>query len=399
MNVVRIARSFPTLDKIKYGLGPSLYFFSREQVRMGLNVHVICKRNPREKEFEEIDGIKVHRVSSPYDLAMLHKLVKLSREMKIDVVHSHATSGFSYALLKNFLKSVLKKPRCVVHVHGTTKGVMSAMRRSPFEGNNIEQSIRRYYYPIAREMFTWRNADVVVANSKFLKNELIDLYGISERKIYVIHNGVDLNIFYPRRARSKIFKRLGLKLKSKLILYLGGFRLVKGSLCLIKTMEEVHSRLKDAVLLFVGGDSPLEKRYKKGAMKEISYLIKEGAIRFIKNIPHLLLPEYYSAADVVVVPSVYDTFPKVVLEAMACGTPVVAFAIGGIPEIISHEKTGILVKPGDSMQLAEALTTILTCQDMKEKIVSNSIRFVSSRFAWAHVTKQMVKGVYGNLVS
>jgi len=398
MNVVRIARSFPTLDKIKYGLEPSLYFFSREQVKMGLNVHVICKRNPREKEFEEIDGIKVHRVSSPYDLAILHKLVKLSKGMKIDVVHSHATSGFSYVLLKNFLKSVLKKPRCVVHVHGTTKGVMSAMRRSPSEGNNIKRSIRRHYYPIAREAFTWRNADIVIANSKFLKNELIDLYGVSERKVYVVHNGVDLNVFYPRDSRDKIFNTLGLEPKSKLILYLGGFRLVKGPLYLIKTMDEVHNRLKDAVLLFVGGDSPLENRYKKCPTNEISYLIKEGAMRFIKNIPHLMLPEYYSAADVVVVPSVYDSFPKVVLEAMACGTPVVAFAVGGIPEIITHEKTGILVKPRDSMRLAEALITVLTDSNLKEKIISNSARLIS-RFAWEHVTKHMANNIYGKLAS
>jgi len=394
MNVVRIARSFPTLDKIKYGLGPSLYFFSREQVRMGLNVHVICKRNPREKEFEEIDGIKVHRVSSPYDLAILHKLVKLSREMKIDVIHSHATSGFSYVLLKNFLESVLKRPRCVVHVHGTTKGIMLAMRKSFFKRNKVEKLIRRYYYPIVRETFTWRNADVVIANSEFLKDELIDLYGVPKEKIYVVHNGVDLNTFYPRNTRDKIFKTLGLEPKNKLILYLGGFRPVKGPFYLIKTMEELHDKLENTTLLFVGGECPLEKHYKEDAMKKISYLVKEGAIRFIKNVPHLLLPEYYSAADVVVVPSVYDTFPKVVLEAMACGTPVVAFAVGGMPEMITHGKTGILVKPGDSMQLAEALTTILTCEDMREKISLNSIRFISRRFAWAHVTKQMVKNVY-----
>jgi glycosyltransferase involved in cell wall biosynthesis len=400
MNIIRVTHNFPPLERIKYGLEPTTFYISREQVRLGLRVHVICKRKPHDKKCEEIAGIKIHRVSSPFNLTMLHKLLRLSREMRINIVHSHATSGFSYVLLKKFFKIASHKPRYVIQVHGTTRGIASAMKKLPFKLRCLDDSIiekTTKYCSITRETFMWRNADALIANSIFLKKELMDLYGIPEEKIYVVHNGVDPKVFRPRKARDKIFEMLGLKPETRLILYLGGFRPVKGPMYIIEAMTKIRRKMKNSVLLFTGGEHPLDKRYKMKMMEEAGSLIKDGVIHLTRNIPHTLLPDYYSAADVVVVPSVYDSFPKVILEAMACGTPVVAFNVGGIPEMISHGKTGFLVKPGDLDQLAEAIVTLLAEHDLKEEISFNSAKFVGW-LTWNHAAKKELQ-VYKELVS
>ena len=404
MDIVRITHRFPSPHALKYGLEPTLHYISREQVKLGLNVHVICKRQPHEKAYEEIDGVQVYRVPPPYNLNLLYTLLKLSRKTRIDIVHSHATSALSYAILRRLAAGISPKPKYVVQVHGTTKGIRLAMEKlSPQcdapngRGDRLRQALR-LHFTVMRELAVWRAADAVVTNSQFLKNELVRLYGISREKIHVIYNGVDPNLFYPRNSRRKILKVLGLGSECKLILYLGGFRPVKGPTYVLHAMKIVHENVRSAVLLFVGGRSPLEHSHQAQRIRRLAdSLIRDGAIQFIENIPHHQLPEYYSAADVVAVPSIYDAFPKVVLEALACGTPVVAFNAGGIPEMIQHGKTGFLAEVGDVKGLADLLIKVLLGEGLEGNANPDLPQAGGVKPDWESVTKWLVR-VYENLL-
>jgi len=399
MNVVRLVSDFPPFEKIQYGLGPSFYHISKEQVKLGINVHVICKKYPSEKRFEEIEGIHVRRVMTPYNIFGLYELIKLSRHINIDLVHAHATSCPSYAISKNFIYNNKTRAKYVVHVHGTLKGVMSAYSRFFTEGLNERGLKQRIGNPISilRQNVMWKRADAVIAVSKSLAKELEGLYEIPRERTHVVYNGVDLQNFYPRELRGSVLKRHGLNPKSRVIMYLGGFRPVKGPMYLIKALGEIRRKFEDIKVLFVCNPRhPLERRYAKPLLGLIRRLKVNDAIRLIENIPYREMAEYYSAADALVVPSIYDSFPKVILEAMACKTPVIASTVGGVTELIRDSETGILVNPGNPDELAEAIIKILSDTDLREKIGLKARKLVE-QFTWKHSAKRTLE-IYENLL-
>lgn len=399
MNIVRLVSHFPARQKIHYGLESTFYNLSREQVNLGLNVHIICRGYPRQKKFEEIDGIRVHRVMVPYNLFMLYNLFKLNYQAGIDIIHAHATSGFTYAVLKNFLYDKWAKS-FIAHVHGTTKGIRWAWSKVAPDALSEETIKRRAerQASILRETIMWKNADALIAHSEFLREELVDLYGISRKNVFIVPNGVDLHTFYPRKSRETILKSVGLDSRSHIVLYLGGFRPVKGPLYIAKALEKIHDTFENVKVLFVGGKHSLDETYEKSAMKLVKNLQEKGAMRIFRNIPHIRLPHYYSAADAVVLPSIYEGFPKVILEAMACGTPIIASAVGAIPEVIRNGETGILVEPANSDELADAIITMVSNPELRKKLGSKGRILVEENFTWEHAAKRTL-AIYEKLLS
>lgn len=344
--------------------------------------------------------MNIHRVVAPYTFSSLRKLLEIDKQTKIDIIHTHATSGLSYTLLQKLTRRKLINGIHLTHVHGTTKGILQAWTRIPSDIHSRRSFKRRIKGAISilRETVTWKNADALITNSRFIKKELTNIYGVPKEKIHVVYNGVDMHTFYPRNSRTAILRKHGFDPKSHIILYLGGFRTVKGALPILKAMERIHIERKDVKLIFVGGKHPLDILYHEALAKLMRKLVENGSIRTVENIPHIKLPDYYSAVDAVVVPSIYDAFPKVMLEAMACGTPVIASNVGGIPELISHYKTGVLVEPADPHKLAEAIITTVSNSDLREKLGFESRKLVKERFAWEQVAKQVL-AIYEKLIS
>lgn len=398
MNVVRLVRNFPSYEKISYGLAPAFYYLSREQVKLGVNVHVICKRSPYEKKSEKIEGIQIHRVAPPYGLSAVHRLIKLNRHMKIDLVHAHATSCLSYAILRRYLPE-LTDSRYLVHVHGTTRGVMSAYKKflPEFLG---QTTLRQHFENLSssfRQNVVWKRAETLIAVSQSVADELVNLYSIARKRIHVIGNGVDLQTFHPVQSRKMILRQLGLKASDRIILYLGGFRPVKGPTFLVQAAKRMSQEAKNIKIIFVGNPKhPLEKHYVGSVLSLIKHLKVKNTLRLTKNIPYVHVPKYMSAADALVVPSIYEASPKVLFEAMACGTPLVASAVGGTKDIVRTDETGILVKPGDSNELAEAIMKIADNPDLRHKISLNSKKLVKEQFTWTHAARRNIK-VYREL--
>jgi glycosyltransferase involved in cell wall biosynthesis len=220
---------------------------------------------------------------------------------------------------------------------------------------------------------------------------LVSNYG----QIEVIPCGTDTDNF---RLTSKADARAKLKLDTheKIILYVGRFDERKGIETLVRAFallkeQEVKNLKKNLKLVIVGGSSvgmpDEEERIRIEAIVD-QLGLRESSL-FVGRIGHDLLPLYYTAADVCVIPSHYEPFGLVAIEAMACGVPVVASNVGGLKFTIIPEETGLLVEPKDIKAFANGINRILFDDLWARKMRKQASANVSQRFSWTGVTIQL----------
>jgi glycosyltransferase involved in cell wall biosynthesis len=199
-----------------------------------------------------------------------------------------------------------------------------------------------------------RDADAVVTTSADLRAKLLD-FGIDPGKVHVVHRGVDRDRFHPG-DRGEARRRLGLPAEGRVLLSVGRLVPVKG----LDVLLAACARLRDAGLAFrlnILGDGPL-----RGALQaQAAALGLAGAVTFAGAVRHEELPDWYRAADMVVLASRSEGIPNVLREALACGTPFVASRVGGIPELAAGSGNR-LVPPEDAPALAAALAESLTAE-------------------------------------
>lgn len=395
MDVCRLVNKFPSGTNVSDGLAPTFYHLSLEQAKLGDSVYVVSKKFPYQDEKETINGIQVYRTRSPYNLFAICKLRQLQKKHTIDVIHGHATSCWMYSIVKGIMPKT--KSTYAVHVHGTTKGVLNANKNisltSPAE-ITFQERLSAW-----RQQFVWKRADVLIAVSNFIAKELVNLYKIPQSKISVAHNGVDVETFKRKKdSRAKVRKKLEIDENNQLILYLGGFRPVKGPLLLLKVLASLRKKVKNVKVIFVGDPkSQFGKSNVDSIMQLTASLGLRDMIYFVDSIPHYDLPEYYSAAAVLVIPSTYEACPKVALEAMACEIPVVATSVGGIPELISHGKTGLLVRLDQVGEMVNALAYTLSNPSSAKRMGLEGRKRVEKHFTWKK-TAEKVDEIYEEIL-
>jgi len=200
----------------------------------------------------------------------------------------------------------------------------------------------------------------VVAVSKALQSDLQTYYGIPTKKVTPVYNGVDTKIF-RRDENPRVPARLREFEGKRKILYVGHLGPRKGLFYLIRAMKTIVKEVPDVILVCIG-EAPAESRassYKEFLFELVHASNLDGTVIFIGTVPNSELPAYYSASDVFILPSFYKSFGKVVIEAMACETPVVVTGAGGVLEIVENNQTGLLVKYGSEAEIAAAIITIL----------------------------------------
>jgi len=192
----------------------------------------------------------------------------------------------------------------------------------------------------------------VISVSEALKQRVVDL-GVAPERVIVRHNGVDGERFAVR-DRTEARRELGLPEDKKLIVYVGNFKPEKGVDTLVEAVGQPALADRDVELVLVGS-GPLEKTLRATA----SSLGVARKIRFAGRQPHDAIPEWISGCDVFCLPSRHEGCPNVVLEALACGRPVVASAVGGVPELLHEGQNGHLVPASTPLALATALGSAL----------------------------------------
>lgn len=233
-------------------------------------------------------------------------------------------------------------------------------------------------------------ADAIVATSPQEEEHMRSLIS-QQGNIIIIPCGTDIERF-GSISRNEGRAKLEIDLEDKVILYVGRFDRRKGIETLVRAVgcPEVkrHSNLK---LIIVGGSTPGKKDGKE--KERIEGIVNELGLKeittFAGRIEHANLAYYYAAADVCIVPSHYEPFGLVAIEAMACGTPVVASEVGGLKFTVINELTGLLVPPQDERAFAEAINRILVYPAWARQLEKDARKRVETMFSWDGVATQL----------
>lgn len=325
--------------------------------------------------YQRIDGIDVYWLSSwrrwrtaRYDFSYLSPLYLFAlRSRRVDITHVHSNPF-------HLLASARSNAR-VLHFHN------SPVKCSP-----------RYDQALAR-------AHTVICCSHFIGRQLTDVVTYPASRIHVIHNGVDCEQF-ARVDRAAARAAYGIPDGQVVLLYAGRIGPEKGLLVLIESLEQMVAFGGEIPLLLVAGSGTLGYEAHQAAWNDLrSYEgeVRQRAsrlpVRFLGNVPRRDLPRLYRAADVFVCPSIYDEpFGMVNVEAAAAGLPVIASAAGGIPEAVIHERTGLLVAPGDASALSDAIRRLVSDHLLRFRLADQARVWVS-RFDWQLLTREVL-GTY-----
>lgn len=240
-----------------------------------------------------------------------------------------------------------------------------------------------------------RAADLVITSSSLEKKDLIDEYGIESSHIKVIYPGINAHKFSPDKCRPT-HQSPGKEEKKLVLLYVGRLEPIKGFYSLVEAFEflkqkrpSLYQRLK---LLVIGGGSldDLNNSFElKRIRKNIKKYSMEEEIQFLGSKRQDQLAAYYSAADALIVPSLYESFGLVVLESLACGTPVLLSRIGQMSTIIEEGKNGFSFQAGNPQSIADTIELFFKHKDdfwkadtIREKVVQ--------RFSWDKTASEVI---------
>jgi glycosyltransferase involved in cell wall biosynthesis len=235
--------------------------------------------------------------------------------------------------------------------------------------------------------------DCVVATCPQEERELREY--VPDARIQVVPGGFNKAHFRPQpQAQSRA--ALGLAASDRIVLYVGRFDQRKGLRALVRSVALLHRDDTTRVVaprLVVVGDrraGGADSAEYESVVDEIARLRLGAAVELVGRVPHDRLGSYYSASDVVAVPSYYEPFGLVPLEAMACGRPVVASAVGGLQHTITSGDNGLLVPPRDAQALAIAIGRLLADDRLRAAMSERAAARVRDRFTWPRVAEQLV---------
>ncbi|MFH1243796.1 MAG: glycosyltransferase [Pseudomonadota bacterium] len=294
---------------------------------------------------------------------------RLSRDLCYDLIHSHYWLS---ARVGDWAQGHWRVPHLVTfHTIGAVKNDTPGVEQEP--------ELR-----VITERHIAQACDRILAGTETEKTQIIRYYGTSPEKIGVAPCGVNLDLFFPMdKARAR--QRLGLDHRGALLLYVGRLAPSKGVDRLLEAMGLLR-QTHEIRLLIVGGDghhSPHFQDLKK--MCQMSGI--EETTVFVGRIEQKDLPTYYSAADLLVVPSRYESFGLVALEALACGTPVMATQVGAMENIIIEGETGHVVVDGSPGSLAEGIEKFMSSANSAPP---HSLRKSVERFDWSNVASSIL---------
>jgi D-inositol-3-phosphate glycosyltransferase len=316
-------------------------------------------------EVEPIDKLEVY--SHLEDFACSLEDFRAGNGLRYDLIHSHYwLSGWVGRRIKRWWEVPLV---IIFHTLGAIKNAIGV-------GEN-EPALR-----IMAERELVSDCQRIIAATEKGKEELVSYYGASPEKISVIPCGVNLELF---RHIDKESARRSLGLNGhKILLFVGRIDPLKGIDRLLTALPRLGTK-QNLKLLVIGGD--------EDSLPEVERLQKlsrslhiQDSVSFAGIVEQSELPLYYSAADICVIPSYYESFGLVVLESLACGTPIVATKVGCIESVVNPGQNGYMVEDNVLLRLADRIDTLLS--DSTES--ADSIRASVDRFSWSNIAEAII---------
>jgi glycosyltransferase involved in cell wall biosynthesis len=362
---VRIAHVTATFPPYYAGTGLVCYYNARELARRGHEVHVFTAQVEGALLEEEIEGFQVHRLKPWFRFGNAPFMPGLLMLKGFDLIHLHHPFIFGAEMVR-LVSSLRRVPYVLTH-HNDLIG--NGFRKPLFE-----------IYRLFTARFVFRGASLILAVTK--DHALAGVHSkllISLMNKLVEHpNGVDVEIFSPQTEKDR--SKYKLPENSQVILFVGAldsahyYRRVD---LLLKAFRRLGD--EELFLLLVGGGNLVDDLKMLAQQLDV-----EKRTRFLGNISHEQLPQLYNLADVVVLPSsIQESFGLVLVEAMACGTPVITSNLPGVQGIVEDGVNGYLVPPADEDELTLTLRQFLSLSPAKRReIGAAGRRKVESKFTW-----------------
>jgi alpha-maltose-1-phosphate synthase len=327
---------------------------------------------------------------------LLRNLVMGGRAGGADIVHCHTWYSHFAGCLVKYLQGVPL--------------VLTTHSLEPDRPWKEEQLGTAYHGSTFIERTAYQNADGVVAVSAAMKRDVHGLYGVPNERIRIIHNGIDLEQ-YRARPDPAVLAEHGIAADVPYVLFVGRITRQKGIIHLVNAIR--HMRESAQVVLCAGApDTPEIAREMTDAVDRARAGSPQRIVWIREMLPKEQVITLYTHAAIFVCPSVYEPFGIINLEAMACGTPVVASAVGGIPEVVDHGDTGLLVPPESispsdveprhpeqfSRDLASAVNVLLDDPALRESMGRKARARVEQQFSWTSIARQTLD-FYAHLIA
>jgi len=315
------------------------------------------------------------------------KQFAVEKGITYDVIHSHYwMSGLAAQALSDAWGGTP-----IVHMFHTLGEMKNRVARS--------ESERAGEGRLEGERQVLRRADRIVSATIAEITQLRFLYRADHRKLVIIPPGVDTSHFYPIPAdEAKQF--LGLKPENRMVLFVGRIEPLKGVDTLIQAMSclDLQKMHRPVPLAIIGGEPDVVPEDMTEEMSRLQKLCDElcmgGMVVFLGKRGQDTLPYYYSAAEVVVMPSLYESFGMVALEAMACGTPVIASEVGGLGYLVQNDITGYTVPDSDPQVLCEKLSSLLGNANLRAEMGQRAAEYALD-YGWEKIATRIIEVYMG----
>lgn len=369
---LRIAHVTATFPPYWAGTGNVAYHNARELARRGHAVTVFTAASPG-GDLDPVLGVEVRRLPALLRLGNAPILPRLLGVGGFDVVHLHYPFIFGAELI--WAAAKIRRFPYVLTYHNDLIG--DGWRRYAFDA---------YSAAWARPVFAGARKIVVVSLDHAFSCRQAPIFRDRQPDVLAVPNGVDSTVFRPGLDGDAIRRQHRIPPDAGLILFVGALDRAhhfKGVPHLLATFSSIRER--DAILMLVG-DGDLREAFTRMA-HEYGVLDR---VRFAGSVPHAGLPSYYAASDVVVLPSFPpESFGLVLIEAMACGRPVVAHDIPGVRAVVDDGVDGFLVRPGDAADLAEKVSILLADPNLRTRLGIAGRRKVERRYDWRVIGERL----------
>ena len=384
MRALILSWEYPPL--IEGGLARHVRKLAENLAAQGVDVHVLARGREEDPAEEVKGGVLVHRVREPErprDLSefvawiehmnsdMLAAGVEVGDRYDFDVVHGH---DWLVASAGDHLAKRFRAP-LVVTIHATEYGRHQGW---------VDKHPQSYIHGVERWMAN--RAERVITCSSYMREHVADIYGLEESRVHVIPNGIDPSELVPVDDLDTLRSRFAAP-DEKLVLLVGRLVYEKGFQLALEALPGLIERI-GKVRFIVAGSGTAEQELREQA----TALGLDDHGTFLGWIGDDVLHSLYRIADLTVVPSIYEPFGLVALEAMASGCPCLVADTGGLREVVPNEDVGLRFRSRDPRSLATMAERLLTDDELRDRLVAEASEHVLS-FDWADVAAQ-VSAVY-----
>jgi glycogen(starch) synthase len=381
MRALILSWEYPPL--IEGGLARHVRKLAENLASLGVDVHVLTRGREESPPEETVAGVNLHRVREPLRPAELSEFIAWVEHMNTDMLAAGVEIGDRYdfdvvhghdwlvAVAGDHLAKRFKAP-FVVTIHATEYG-----RHQGFVDDHPQSHIHGI------EHWITNRAEQVITCSAYMRDHVCDIFSIEDDRVAVIPNGIDPADLQPadETAMRELRARFATP-EEKLVLLVGRLVYEKGFQIALEAMPAVISKLGNVRFLVAG--SGTHERELRAQATELG-LDEHGS--FLGWIGDDLLHTLYRITDLTVVPSIYEPFGLVALEAMASGCPCLVADTGGLREVVPHDEAGLRFRARDPESLVELATRVLADDGLGRRLVAEAYEHVRS-FDWADVAER-----------